>query len=88
MSGHKRMGEVTDRLARIQGHVLGVKRMTEEGRGCEEILVQLAAIRAAVEQTARILLEDHLESCVLAGIERGDAAETIGELKRVLSKFI
>ena len=88
MSKHKRMGEVIERLTNIQGHVGGIKHMAEEGRGCEDILVQLAAVKAAVAQTARILLEDHLECCIVEGIEKGDTARTVGELKRALAKIL
>jgi DNA-binding FrmR family transcriptional regulator len=88
MPVHKRMGDVIERLTSIQGHVLGVKRMAEEGRGCEDILIQLGAVKAAVEQTARILLEDHLECCIVEGIEQGDAVRTMNEFKRALGKIL
>lgn len=88
MAEHKHMPEFLERLARIEGHVRGVRRMAEEGRPCEEVLVQLAAIRAAVEQAGRILLEDHLESCVLDGIEKGDPQATVARLKDALAKII
>ena len=88
MPVHKRMGEAIARLAKIQGHVQGVMRMAEEGRACEDLLIQLAAVKAAVGQTARIILEDHMECCVLEGLENGDTAKTVDDLKRALAKFL
>jgi DNA-binding FrmR family transcriptional regulator len=62
--------------------------MAEEGRPCEDVLVQLAAIRAALTQAGRILLEDHLESCVVQGMAEGDPAATVAKLKDALAKII
>lgn len=88
MAEHKHMPEFLDRMVRIEGHVRGVRRMAEEGRPCEDVLIQLAAIRAALDQAGRILLEDHLESCVLAGIAAGNPQATVARLKDALAKFI
>jgi DNA-binding FrmR family transcriptional regulator len=88
MAEHKHMPEFLDRMSRIEGHVRGVRRMAEEGRPCEDVLIQLAAIQAAVEQAGRILLEDHLESCVLEGIAAGDPQATVARLKDALAKLI
>ncbi|MGE5553632.1 MAG: metal-sensitive transcriptional regulator [Betaproteobacteria bacterium] len=88
MAEHKHMPDFLDRLARVEGHIRGVRRMAEEGRPCEDVLLQIAAVRAALDQAGRILLEDHLESCVLEGIEKGDAAATVDRLKAALSKLI
>lgn len=88
MAGHKRVAEFSDRLLRIEGHVRGIRRMAEEGRACEEVLIQLAAVRAALEQAGRVLLEDHLETCVIEGIAAGDPEGTISKLKAVLEKIV
>lgn len=88
MAEHKHMPDFIDRLSRIEGHVRGVKRMAEDGRPCEDILLQIAAVRAALDQAGRLLLEDHLESCVIEGIEKGDSAATVARLKTALSKLI
>lgn len=88
MAEHQHMPEFLDRMARIEGHVRGVRRMAEEGRACEDVLVQLAAVRAAITQAGRILLEDHLESCVLDGVAAGNPEATIARLKEALAKII
>ncbi len=85
---HKQSKAVMDQLARTAGHVTSIRRMVEEGRDCTEILVQLAAVRAAIDRTSRLVLEDHIESCV-----RGSSAVSIPDdewirLKKALDSFI
>ncbi|MDI3281198.1 MAG: metal-sensitive transcriptional regulator [Bacillota bacterium] len=84
---HKHMGEAIERLAKIEGHVRGIKRMAEEGRSCDELLIQLAAVRSALNQVTRLILEDHLESCVLSGIAGGEPVEAVNKLKEALAKI-
>ena len=62
---HKRHKEVIARLSRIEGHVRGLRKMVEEDKECPDVLLQVAAVRAALNQVGRILLEDHMESCVM-----------------------
>lgn len=72
------------RLNRIEGHVRGVRRMLEQKEPCEDILIQLSAIRAAVNQVTIKLLEGHMETCVAECVETGDV-EALEHLKRALS---
>lgn len=77
-----------NRLSRIEGQIGGVKRMLEEHQSCDEILVQLAAIRSAVNGAARQLLEGHMESCVLDSIRSGAGEEAFRSLKGALGQYI
>ncbi len=61
---HKQTKAIVNRLARIEGHVRKIKQMVEENRDCPDILIQLAAVRSAINKTGRAVLEDHLESCL------------------------
>lgn len=79
---------VCDRLSRIEGHVKGVKKMVEERRPCEDILVQIAAIEAAMHKVGLVILEDHISGCVIDGIKDGKEEETLQKLKSALDKFI
>jgi DNA-binding FrmR family transcriptional regulator len=72
------------RLNRIEGHVRGVNRMLENQEECEKILVQLSAIKAAVNQVTIKLLEGHMETCVRQGATQGDL-EALDRLKRALA---
>ena len=56
------------RLRRIEGQVQGLQRMIEGGRECEQVLTQLMAIRSSLDQVGLILMEDHIERCILAGL--------------------
>ena len=61
---HTQTKAVVNRLARAIGHLESVKRMVEDGRDCSEVLVQLAAVRSALNNTAKIILKDHIEHCI------------------------
>ena len=61
---HENTKAVVNRLARAIGHLESVKRMVEDGRDCTEVLIQLAAVRSALNSTAKVILKDHLEHCI------------------------
>ena len=61
---HRQTQAVLNRLSRIEGHVRGIRRMVEEGRDCSDILIQIGAVRSAIDKLARVVIEDHLESCL------------------------
>lgn len=84
---HRQTKAIANRLARIEGHVRSIRAMVEEGRDCSDVLVQLAAVRSAVNQVGRIVLEDHLESCLLDTARAGDAEETWAGLKKALHVY-
>lgn len=56
-----------------------IKRMVEDGRDCSEVLVQLSAVKAAINNTAKVILKDHIEHCMVDAVESGDH-EAIEEL--------
>jgi DNA-binding FrmR family transcriptional regulator len=56
---------VVTRLRRIEGQVHGIQRMLESGRECEEVLTQLMAVRSSLDQVGLLLMEDHIERCIL-----------------------
>ena len=57
---HENQKAVVNRLARAIGHLEKVKRMVEEGCDCTEVLVQLAAVRSALDNTGKVILKDHM----------------------------
>jgi len=85
---HKKRKDVLDRLARVEGHVRGIGRMVEEDKDCPDILIQIAAVRSALDNVGRILLEDHMETCVLEAAKEGTYEKAITDLKNALGKFI
>ena len=68
----KSVEEILLRLSRIEGQIRGLQRMVKERRSCDEILVQIAAVRSALGSVALKILEDHVESCVKPALEMGD----------------
>lgn len=85
---HQHTTAIVNQLARTTGHVASIKRMVEEGRACTEVLVQLAAVRAAIDRTARLVLEDHVESCLHGAVQQGEVTEEWQRLKQALDAFI
>jgi len=87
MSSHK-LPEVVSRLSKIEGHVRGIKKMAEEGRSCEDLLLQVSAVKSAINNVGRVILEDYLEDCVVDGVRRQADLETVESLKKALKNFI
>lgn len=72
--------DVLKRLAFIEGHLQGVKRMVEGDQYCVDILKQTFAVRRAIEKTESLMLDNHLHTCVIEGIKGGRDEQVIGEL--------
>jgi len=84
---HTQSKAVINRLSRAIGHLESVKRMVEDGRDCSEVLVQLAAVRSALNSTARVILKDHLEHCIADAVATGDTQQ-IEDLNDAIDKYI
>ncbi len=80
--------ELQNRLSRIEGHVRGIKRMLSEHTSCEELLIQLSAVRAALNQATARLLENHLETCVADCIRAGEGEKALKHLKGALTQVV
>ena len=76
-----------NRLNRIEGQIRGIKNMVEDERYCIDILNQVSAVQAALNSFNRILLTDHIHTCVVERVEKGDT-EVIDELCRALQKLM
>lgn len=85
---HRQRKAVLDQLSRTAGHVTSIRRMVEEDRPCPDILIQLAAVRASIDRASRIVLEDHVESCLRGAASNGMADEEWDRLKEALDRFI
>ena len=79
---------IVNRLSRIEGHVRGIKTMVRESRPCPEVLVQIAAIRGALDRVSRIILDEHLTQCIAHAAKDGNIEEEIEELKSALDRFL
>jgi DNA-binding FrmR family transcriptional regulator len=80
--------ELQNRLSRIEGHVRGIKRMLAEHASCEDLLVQLSAVRSALNQATARLLENHLETCVAECVRAGQGEKALRHLKGALTQVV
>jgi DNA-binding FrmR family transcriptional regulator len=62
--------------------------MVEEQKECPQILIQFAAVREALNKTARIVFEDHLETCLKQAVKSGETEQYLTDLKQALSRFL
>jgi CsoR family transcriptional regulator, copper-sensing transcriptional repressor len=85
---HEHRQQVIARLARIEGHVRAIKRMVEEDTECPEVLIQIAAVRSALNGVGRVILEDHMKGCMVEAVEKNDFDRALHDLKNSLDKFI
>ena len=83
---HTQTRAVVNRLSRAVGHLEHVKRMVEEGRDCTDVLIQLAAVRSALNSTAKVILKDHLEHCI-ADAAQADS-DQLQALNAAIDKFM
>jgi len=80
---HTNTKAVINRLSRAIGHLTSVRGMVEQGRDCAEVLIQLAAVRSAINSTCEVILKDHLEHCIVDAVKTGDT-KTLDELKHAV----
>ena len=87
LHSHAHTKEVLNRLSRAIGHLGSVRNMVEDGRDCSEVLIQLAAVRAALGSVSRIILKDHIEHCIVHAVEQNDQ-QAIEELENAIDKLL
>lgn len=84
---HENTKAVLNRLSRAIGHLQSVKRMIEEGRDCSEVLIQIAAVRSAIDNTGKVILQDHLKHCIVDAAREGDQG-AIDDLCKAIEKYM
>lgn len=78
--------DLKKRLNRAIGQLNGVKDMLDDNRYCGDVLIQLAAAESAVHNVSALLLQDHLETCVVEQIQSGNT-EVIDEAMQLIKRF-
>ncbi len=73
------------RLARIEGHVRSIRRMLAEHQDCDSLLIQMAAVKAAMNQAIIKLLEGHIETCVTECVATDEGIDALAKLKQALA---
>lgn len=84
---HENTKAVVNRLSRAIGHLESVKKMVEDGRDCSEVLIQIAAVRSAINNVGKVILQDHIRHCIVDAAEAGDDAP-IDDLCQAIEKFV
>ena len=84
---HTHTKAVLNRLSRAIGHLESIRRMVEEGRDCSEVLIQLSAVKAAINNTGKVILQDHIEHCIVDAVREGDT-KALEELNRAIDRFM
>jgi DNA-binding FrmR family transcriptional regulator len=82
--------QVRKRIRRVAGQIAGIERMVDEDRYCVDVLLQVAAVRAALDGVGKLILRSHVETCVADALVSGRAKERnekIEEIMDVFSKF-
>jgi CsoR family transcriptional regulator, copper-sensing transcriptional repressor len=78
---------VINRLSKAVGHIEAIKRMVNNDMDCSQILIQLAAVRAAINNTGKMVLKNHISNCLTQAAKEGDE-QTIDDLNKVIDQFI
>ena len=84
---HPQSKQVINRLSRAIGHLESVKKMAEEGRDCSEILTQISAVIAALNSTSKVVIEDHINHCVVEAAKEGDK-KVINDLIEAVNQYV
>jgi len=84
---HEHTKAVENRLSRVIGHLESIRSMVREDRDCTEILIQIAAVKSAVNNSGREILKEHIAHCIVDSARSGDE-KAIEELNDALDRFM
>ena len=84
---HENKKAVVNRLARVIGHLEKVRQMVENDCDCSEVLIQIAAVRNAIDNAGKVILQDHLRHCIVHAVEHDDE-QAIDDLCNAIDKFM
>ena len=84
---HENTKAILNRLSRAIGHLEAIRNMVEEGRDCSEVLIQLSAVRSALNNTAKLILEDHIRHCIVDAAKDNDQ-QALDDLCSAIDKFM
>lgn len=84
---HTQTKAVLNRMSRAIGHMEAVKKMIEEGRDCSEVLTQIAAVKSSINNIGKIILQDHIEHCVVDAVKNDDQ-QVLDDLSVAIGRFL
>jgi DNA-binding FrmR family transcriptional regulator len=86
-TNHTYTSTVSARLSKIEGHVRGIKKMLDDGKECEDLLLQISAVQAALSKVSKIILNDHLEHCIINEEDPEIRKDSGEKLKSAINKI-
>ena len=84
---HENTKAVLNRLSRAIGHLEAVRKMVENGEDCAQVLIQLAAVKSAINNTGKVILKDHLNHCIVEAEKNGDQ-KALDDLSAAIDQFV
>lgn len=78
---------VINRISRAIGHLESIKRMIERDEDCSQVLIQLAAVKSAINNTGKVVLKNHISECIVEAVEHNDR-KAIEELSKAIDSFV
>ena len=78
---------IVNRLSRAVGHLDSVKRMVQNGQDCSDVLIQLSAVKAEINNAGKLILKEHMEHCIVEAVEEHDT-EAIEKMNSAIDKFM
>lgn len=87
ISHHQHNKALLNRISRAGGHLDSVKRMIEEGRECNEIIIQLSAVISALNNAGKMIIKEHIEHCIVDAVKSGDES-AIAQLNEAIDRFM
>lgn len=79
--------EAAKRLKTVEGHIAGIRRMLEEDAYCIDVIRQIQAVQGALSKASKIILEEHLHSCVITAVQGDDPAERERVLQEIMDVY-
>ena len=83
----KKIKAIINRISKSIGHLESVKKMLENQRDCADVLIQLAAVRAEINSTGKILLKEHMEHCIVEAVQENDQ-DAIERMNKAIDMFM
>jgi len=84
---HPNQKKMINRTSRIIGHAQAIKRMLEEEKSCDEVLIQIAAVKAALNNLGKEILKEHIHHCIVEAVENNEE-EPLLALNQAIDKFM
>lgn len=80
--------DILNRLKRIEGQIKGIQKMVEEGKQCNDVLTQIAAVRAAINRVGAMMLERHSKTCLKNTFQSGECGKVVDDLINTIQRFM